>query len=144
MVTVTPFNIVLDRMATLSRAMDQAFSPAGNTPVDTPSWAPPVDATETGQAYVVSLDLPGVTADKVDLNFERNTLTVRGERPSPAASSDTARVFFAERAWGTFERSLRFPQHVEGDKISATFADGVLTVTVPKSESAKPRKIEVK
>ena len=144
MVTVTPLNSVLDRMATLTRAMDHAFSPTGNPQVNTHSWTPPVDAAETEQAYIISLDLPGVTPDQVDVNFERNTLTVRGERTPIGASTENARVFFAERDWGTFERALRFPQHVEGDKISATFANGVLTVTVPKSESAKARKIEVR
>jgi HSP20 family protein len=144
MVTVTPLNSVLDRMATLSRAMDHAFSPTGNPQVNAHSWTPPVDAAETEQAYVISLDLPGVTPDKVDVNFEANTLTVRGERAPSGATTENARVLFAEREWGNFERALRFPQHVEGDKISATFANGVLTVTVPKSESAKARKIEVK
>lgn len=144
MVTVTPLNSVLDRMVSLSRAMDQAFTPTGNaTSTTARAWAPAIDAVETEAGYVVSIDLPGVAADKVEVNFEKNTLVVRGERPAPVTEG-TTRVFFTEREWGAFERFLRFPQHVEGDKITAAFTNGVLTVTVPKSEAAKPRRIEVR
>jgi HSP20 family protein len=149
MVTITPFNSVLDRMATLSRVMDHAFTPstdglgAGSV---SPMWIPSLDAYETQHAYVVQLDLPGVSPDNVEVNFEQNTLTVRGNRSRTVQSSETGgelRVFLAEREWGTFARSLRFPQHVEGDKIEATFHDGVLTITIPKAEAAKPRKISI-
>jgi len=144
MVTVTPLNSVFDRMVSLSRAMDQAFSPAGAAAPAARTWTPAIDALENEDGYVITIDLPGVAPEAVDLSFERNTLVVRGERPAPVAPTEAARVFFSEREWGTFERALRFPQHVEGDRISAAFTHGVLTVTVPKSESAKPRKIEVR
>ena len=149
MVTITPLNTMLDRMVTLSRAMDQTF--ANGTPdvlgrnSAQPAWVPELDAWETESAYVVQLDLPGVDAEHVDIDFERNTLTIKGTRPRTIQAPDKGelRVFFAERDWGTFTRSLRFPQHIVGESISATFADGVLTVTVPKSELAKPRKIAI-
>jgi HSP20 family protein len=144
MVTVTPLNSVFDRMVSLSRAMDQAFSPTPGGTATSRAWTPAVDAVETEQDYILYLDLPGITPDKVDVAFERNTLTVRGERIPGFPQGEGTRVFFTERDWGTFERSLRFPQHVEGDKISASFNNGVLTITVPKSEAAKPRRIEVR
>lgn len=140
MVTVTPLNTMLDRVVTLSRAMDQALA-NGNGQVS--SWAPAIDAVETDQAYLVSIDLPGLTAENVDINFEKNTLSVRGMREQTSTNQEGARVFFAERDWGAFQRSLRFPQHVEGDRITAAFTNGVLTITVPKSEGAKPRKIAI-
>ena len=140
MVTVTPLNTMLDRVVTLSRAMDQAFA---NGNGQTASWYPALDVIETVQAYVVSLDLPGLTAENVDINFEKNTLSVRGMRERGDTNKEGTRVFFAERDWGAFERSLRFPQHVEGDRITATFVNGVLTITVPKSEGAKARRIEI-
>ena len=94
---------------------------------------------------MVQLDLPGVNAESVDIDFERNTLTIKGTRARTirAPEKGELRVFFAERDWGAFTRSLRFPQHIVGENISATFSDGVLTVTVPKSELAKPRKIAI-
>jgi HSP20 family protein len=149
MVTITPLNTMLDRMVTLSRAMDQAFvngaPDALGKPAAQPAWVPELDAWETETDYIVQLDLPGVRAESVDINFERNTLTIRGERERGirAPEKGELRVFFAERDWGTFTRSLRFPQHVAGDNISAEFTDGVLTVRVPKTEAAKPRKIQI-
>ena len=137
MLTVSPLNGVLTRMATLNRAMDESAF--------TQSWAPGMDAWETEQAFVVQLDLPGLTSDQVDVNFDRNTLTVRGTRAStvPQSEKGEVRVFFAERMTGEFSRTLRFPQYVDATKIQASFTNGVLTITVPKAETAKPRKIEV-
>jgi len=147
MITMSPLNSVLDRMVTLSRAMDESFRNGnGATQASAETfWVPAVDAWETEHAFVVQLDLPGVKADQVDLSFERNTLTITGNRaPSlRAPEQGELRVFFAERTSGTFTRSLRFPQYVEGGKIEATFNDGVLTITVPKAEAAKPRKIAI-
>jgi len=149
MLTITPFNSMLDRMVTLNRAMDQAFV-NGNTDAlgrtdAQPAWLPELDAWETEADYIVQLDLPGVKGEAVDISFERNTLTVRGERERTirAPEKGELRVFFAERDWGTFTRSLRFPQHVAGDGISASFDAGVLTIRIPKSEAAKPRKIQI-
>ncbi|MFN8580454.1 MAG: Hsp20/alpha crystallin family protein [Gemmatimonadaceae bacterium] len=146
MITTLPINSMLDRMVTLSRAMDEAFhkdAAAGNA--RTTYWVPTLDAWETENAFVVAVDLPGVNAESVEINFERNTLTISGAREAQvkAPESGELRVFFAERAVGSFTRSLRFPQYVEGDKITAQFDRGVLTITVPKAEAAKPRKIAV-
>ena len=149
MVTITPLNTMLDRMVTLSRAMDQAF--VNGTPDSLgknsaqPAWVPELDAWETETSYVVQLDLPGVTAENVDIDFERNTLTIKGTRSRTIQTPEKGelRVFFAERDWGNFTRSLRFPQYIVGENIEATCANGVLTVTVPKSEAAKPRKIQI-
>lgn len=150
MVTMTPLNTMLDRMVTLSQAMDQALvngapEVLGKTAAQ-PSWVPELDAWETEAEYVVQLDLPGVNPEKVDINFEKNTLSIRGERERGIVAPEKGelRVFFAERDWGTFTRSLRFPQHVAGENITATFDAGVLTIRIPKTEAAKPRKIQIK
>jgi HSP20 family protein len=146
MITLSPLNGVLSRMETLTRAMDDAIGKTGEfTNGSGQYWTPSMDAWETGQAFVVQLDLPGVTADQVDVTFDRNTLTIRGTRPAtiPQPEQGELRVFFAERAPGAFTRTLRFPQYVEASRIDAAFTNGVLTVTVPKAEAAKPRKIEI-
>jgi HSP20 family protein len=107
-------------------------------------WVPAMDAWETEQDFVIQIDLPGLTAEQVDVSFDRNTLTVRGTRSDTIPTDNgEKRVFFVERSPGTFSRTLRFPQYVEASKIEAKFANGVLTVTVPKSEAGKPRKIAV-
>ena len=142
MLTVSPLNGVFSRMATLNRAMEEVI---GRTEDSTHAqyWTPNMDAWETEQAFVVELDLPGLNRDQVEVNFDRNTLTIRGTRPATVPEKGERRIFFAERAPGAFSRTLRFPQYVEASKIEAAFTNGVLTVTVPKSEAAKPRKIEV-
>lgn len=139
MLTVSPLNGVLSRMATINRAMEESALGAGQY------WTPNMDAWETEHAFVVQLDLPGLTREQVEVNFDRNTLTVRGTREAtiPEVENGEIRVFFAERSPGAFSRSLRFPQYVEASKIEAAFSNGVLTVTVPKAETAKPRKIEI-
>jgi HSP20 family protein len=145
MLTVSPLNGVFSRMATLNRAMDEVNGRAEDSALGAEYWTPNMDAWETEQAFVVQLDLPGLTRDQVEVNFDRNTLTVRGTRTAtiPAPEKGELRVFFAERLPGTFSRTLRFPQYVEASKIEAAFTNGVLTVTIPKSEAAKPRKISV-
>lgn len=139
MLTVSPLNGVLSRMATINRAMEESALGSGQY------WTPNMDAWETEHAFVVQLDLPGLTREQVEVNFDRNTLTVRGTREAtiPEVENGEIRVFFAERSPGAFSRSLRFPQYVEASKIEAAFSNGVLTVTVPKAETAKPRKIEI-
>ncbi|MEP7344160.1 MAG: Hsp20/alpha crystallin family protein [Gemmatimonadaceae bacterium] len=145
MLSTSPLNAVLDRMVTLGRSMDTAFNPAepGSAGQRTALWVPDLDASETEHDFVVTLDLPGINAESVDISFERNTLTVSGVREPVKSQNGEVRVFFYERATGPFSRSLRFPQYVEGDKISAQFDKGVLTITVPKAEGAKSRKITI-
>src|SRR5690349_15040909 len=106
MLTVTPLNGVFSRMATLSRAMDDVYANGNGH-----AWTPTLDAWETEHAFVVQLDLPGLTADQVDVSFDRNTLTVQGKRAAtlPATDKGEVRVFLSERVAGEFTRSLRFP-----------------------------------
>ena len=142
-------NTVLDRLMTASQVLDDAAqrSPAaaeGRTRVQL--WMPPVDLYETESAFVVEADLPGVHLENVDIQFDRNTLTIGGTRAATLPSrekSSQLRVFGAERLSGAFSRSIRLPEHVDADKITATFTDGVLTVTVPKSSQAMPRRINI-
>lgn len=135
--TISPLTNVFDRMVTLSRAMDDAVG----TGTGDPTWAPSLDASETEHGWVVDIDMPGVAPESVDVVFDRNALTVRGTRQR--VEGDKTRAGIRERAMGAFERTLRFPQHVDSEKISAEFRHGVLTITVPKAESARPRKISV-
>jgi HSP20 family protein len=109
-------------------------------------FVPSIDVVERSDAYVISAELPGVDPATVDISFENNTLTLSGtKQPSVVAQEkDELRVYTAERLSGTFERAVRLPEYVEGDKIDATYTNGVLTITVPKAEAARARKITVK
>ena len=131
----------LDRMMTLNRAFDQAFNGTQGSRV----WVPAMDVAERGDAYLVHAELPGVNPEQVDVSFEQNVLTIRGTKPASfdVANDGELRVFAAERVHGTFERSVRLPEFVNADRISASFAHGLLTITVPKAEAAQPRKIMI-
>lgn len=104
-------------------------------------WSPSVDLIETGEQYRVRVDLPGLSRDKVQLTFEDGALTISGERD--AHYDEEATLIRAERWNGRFMRMLRFNHSIEPDTIEAHFEDGVLTVTVPKSEPSRARRIDV-
>ena len=109
-------------------------------------FVPSLDVVERTDAYVISAELPGVDPANVEISFEANTLTLRGTK-QPALKpqeNEELRVYTAERVSGSFERAVRLPEYVEGDKIEAAYVHGVLTITVPKAAAARARKIEVK
>jgi HSP20 family protein len=130
-----PFRDIKGVEDEFDRLMGRAFS--RNT------WVPALDVRETEDRYELSLDLPGLEANDVSVNFEDGMLTVSGKREF--SSEDKGETWHRiERSFGTFARSVRLPRAADGDKIEATFDRGVLTVSVPKVEAAKPRTIEVK
>ena len=100
-----------------------------------------VDAERDGDWFYVHFDLPGVDADKIDLTVERNVLSVRAERQRPQRQG-VERVI-AERPMGTFTRQLFLGDTLDADKLEATYDSGVLTLRIPVSEQAKPRRISV-
>jgi len=136
------FNTTLDRMLTLNRALDQAFA---STWTNDRVWTPALDLVEKKDAYEVHTELPGVEAAQVEVKFEKNVLTIRGTKESKLAvgKDSELRVYAAERASGAFERTIRLPEFVDGERITATFENGVLTVSVPKAKAAQARKIEI-
>jgi HSP20 family protein len=100
----------------------------------------PMDAWRDGDTFHIEFDLPGVRADSIDLDVERNVLTVRADRPSRDGSVE---LIANERPTGVFSRQLILGDNVDLDKISASYHDGVLALEVPVAEKAKPRKIAV-
>ena len=150
--STTPFDSLFDRAVGLTRALDEMHGGgrSGGGGMQR-LWLPAVDTYETEQAFVVEADLPGVAQDAIDLHFEQGTLTIGGRRePAMAAaekegeeSRKRTRVFTSERLTGAFVRSIRLPEYVDGERIEATCADGVLTVNIPKAQGALPRKIAV-
>ena len=111
-----------------------------------PFFTPLLDVVERADAYLITAELPGVDPAQTEISFENNTLVLRGTKaPSfVPQENEEIRVYSAERLSGTFERAIRLPEYVEGDKIEASFDRGVLTITVPKAQAARPRKIEIK
>ena len=105
-------------------------------------WLPLVDVSETEDVVRVTAELPGVQATEVDISLTDDLLTIRGEKKSEKEEKkrDYHRV---ERSYGVFTRTVRLPAVVDADKVEATFKDGVLTITMPKREEAKTRKVKV-
>jgi HSP20 family protein len=104
--------------------------------------AMPMDAYRDGDRFVVALDLPGVAADAVELNVERNVLTVKAER-RPTALGDHVEMQVAERPLGVFSRQLFLGDMLDTDNIHAAYGNGVLTLRIPVTERAEPRKIAI-
>lgn len=133
-----PFGSVLTRVASLSRAMDDVFAPELST-----TWMPPLDATETESAYVVTIDLPGIKRENIKIDYDRGVLSVTGTREGVTEDKNSERFYVRERPLGTFSRSVRFARDVDSDKIEAKLDHGVLTITISKAATALPRQIEV-
>ena len=148
MTVITGWDLFEDRRAAQDEAM-RAGSGRGrwygqrfDAEAGTMPWAPAVEISERKDAYLVSAELPGVSADEVEITFGDGLLTIQGERH---ANRDAAgeMVHRSERFYGTFRRSITLPSHVQAGKVEATAQDGVLQVLVPKTPEVQAKRIEV-
>jgi HSP20 family protein len=105
-------------------------------------WAPRTDLSETDDAFVLTMDLPGISPDDVEITFEEGALNISGERQF-TQEQERGQYHRIERSHGRFFRSFRFGNNADPDRIDADFEDGVLTIKVGKVEERKPRRIEV-
>ena len=121
------------------REMDRAAQMATEAAQTPRSF--PLDAYRRGDTFVLQFDLPGVDASTIDLTVERNVLTVKGERRFARQPGDE--VVVSERPQGVFTRQLLLGDTLDGERISASYHDGVLTLHIPVAEQAKPRKIQI-
>ena len=124
---------------TLGRDLYQPFF---GDEVSTRTWMPPVDIRETEEALVVYAEVPGLDKGDIRITLENNLLTLSGERKfdTEVKENEWHRI---ERAYGSFSRSFRLPTNVASDRVSAVFKNGILEITVPKADEAKPRQIEI-
>jgi HSP20 family protein len=123
-----------DPLREFDRVFDQAWSQTRQASV-------PMDAYRHEDTFVLNLDLPGVDPSSIDLTVERNALTISAERHWQPVEGD--QVVASERRHGTFSRQLFLSDGLDAEKIHATYENGVLTVTIPVADRAKPRRIEV-
>ncbi len=115
------------------------FPHPSNAPVP---WVPALDVYEEKDSYVVKVELAGVNKEDVSLSLEKGTLTITGERKAEAKKG-TAELYHSERFYGRFQRTINLPEALAADQVKAQYKDGVLTVTLPKSEEAKPKQIDI-
>lgn len=130
----------------LQREVDDIFSRFFDRSSDSGStsavWAPKTDLVETDDEFRLHLDVPGMSKEDITINLQNNTLTVSGERRSTRKNEgdDYVRV---ERSFGNFHRTFTLPNSVDAEGIEAGYDNGVLTITVPKTEKAARRRIEI-
>jgi len=123
----------------LSRLMRDAFGGReGGT-----SWLPPVDIAENDDQYAITVEIPGAKKEDVSVECHDNVLTIKGEKKSEREEKQEHR-HYVERSFGSFSRTFTLPNDADGDRINATFRDGVLSVEVPKSEGRKPKVVDIK
>lgn len=139
----SPFNDLNTLRNEIDRLFDDPFG------VLTPStgffegWTPAVDVYDDKDKYVVRAELPGLKKEEINVSLDGNTLNISGERKQEDERKEGDN-YRAERYFGRFQRSLTLPGGVDPSKVQASYKDGVLTVTLPKSEEAKPKQIQVK
>ena len=127
----------------IDRLFEEPFSFLAPSTSFFEGWTPAVDVYEDNDKYVVKAELPGMKKEDIDVSLDGNTLTISGERKQEEEKKE-GENYRSERFFGRFQRSITLPTAVQANKIEATYKDGVLNVTLPKAEEAKPKQIQVK
>jgi len=144
MVRFEPFRELAQMQDRINRIFGDAYTRRFDDDVmQRGAWVPPVDIFENDrQEIVLRAELPGVAKEDIDLRVENNTLTLKGERKREREVKEE-QYHRVERSYGSFSRSFSLPSRIDTDKVRADFKDGVLTITLPVKEEAKPRQISV-
>jgi len=127
----------------LAHALGLHTQQQGSGRATTTAWAPALDISERKDAYLVTVELPGIKPEDLDITMEDGLLTIQGERQFTQESSEQ-QFHRVERRYGAFRRSITLPAQVQAEQIEASFEDGVLQIMVPKMEEAKPKRIQVR
>jgi len=138
-----PLRDLLSIQDRMNRLFEQTLSRSqAEEGITASTWSPAVDIYETPETIIMKADLPGLSREDIEIQIRDNTLTLRGERRF-AKDVQQENYLRIERAYGAFQRSFTLPATVQQDKIRAVFRDGVLELTLPKAEEAKPKKIAI-
>jgi HSP20 family protein len=138
-----PFGELSSFRREMDRLWDNFFTDKPFGRAFTEEWLPLVDVSETKDKLLIKVDLPGLEAKDVNVSVSGDILTIKGEKEKEEEEKDE-HYYHCERYCGSFQRSFRLPVNVQADKVEATFDKGVLKITLPKTEGAKKKEIEVK
>jgi HSP20 family protein len=140
-----PFEELVSTRSLMNRMISNFLSAAGDWDGGESSLPMqlPLDVSETDDAYMVRASLPGIKPEELDISVQNNTLTIRGETKHEG-EREGERWHVRERHFGQFQRTITLPNNVDANQVGAIYEDGVLKLTLPKSEEAKPRKISVR
>jgi HSP20 family protein len=142
-----PFQDLLSIQDEMNQLFGQALGQGGRAATGgeagARAWAPALDIAERNDAYVVTVEVPGIKPEELEITVENGALTISGERRFETETKEQ-QFHRIERRYGAFRRSITLPNRVKADAIDASFEDGLLRVVVPKAEEAKPKRIEVR
>ena len=138
----SPFSTESEDFPAGLRVFQDSLSRLFSEPASRP-WSPAVDISETENELILKADLPDIDPKNVSIQLENGTLTLKGERRFEEQKNGHKGFHRIERSYGSFVRAFSLPDTVEGDKVKADYKNGVLTVTLPKKEVAKPKTIHV-
>ncbi len=127
----------------MEHLFDRFFEPRWDELPTLGEWAPRLDVSETKDAVMVKVEIPGVEQKDINISLQDQTLTIKGEKHQETEEKDE-RWHRVERSYGSFLRAVRLPTAVDGGKVTATFKNGLLTVTLPKTAAAKGTPIPIK
>jgi HSP20 family protein len=142
MTTLSRSNPWRDMLALQERMNRLVGDSHGREELEYGTWLPPVDLREEEQSFVIQMEVPGLTKDEIDIHLENNVLTLRGERKFEQ-EEQRHNYHRIERFYGKFARSFTLPSLIQAAGIAASLKDGVLEVSIPKSEDSKPKKIAI-
>ncbi|MDY7035101.1 MAG: Hsp20/alpha crystallin family protein [Thermodesulfobacteriota bacterium] len=138
-----PFGELSSMRREMDRFWNRIFGETSLSGTFSEDWSPRLDVSENKDNFIVEAELPGVDAKDVNVNISGNILTIKGEKKKQEEKKDE-HSHYLERYYGSFQRSFQIPASVKTDKIEATFDKGVLQITLPKTEEAKKKEIEIK
>ncbi len=128
----------------IDSVFDEFFSLKPSSLFDS-DWLPSIDVDENEKEFTVTAELPGMEEKDINVTLENNILTIAGEKKEEKEEKDENRNrYHAERCYGSFSRSVSLPEEIKQDKIKAKFKNGVLSINIPKDESAEKKRISVK
>lgn len=135
-----------DQLANVRDEMNRLFESTLGDGIQSPDlfggWTPAVDLYEDKDQLIVRAELPGMSKESIDISLHEGVLSLAGERKSEELP-EGSEAYRSERCFGRFQRTFELPKPVEAERVGASYRDGILTVTLPKTEAAKPRQIEV-
>jgi HSP20 family protein len=140
---VAPFRDFERMRRNMDRLWDSFFERGVRGADEDGEWLPSLDVAETKDEIVVKAEVPGMDAKDIDISLSDGLLTIKGEKKQEREEKEE-NYHLVERSYGAFTRSIRLPKEVQSDKISASYKNGVLKVTLPKSEEAKKKEIKIK
>lgn len=139
-----PFSELENLQKEMNRLFDFSFArrPRGDSTLLGGQWSPAIDVYDSKDNILVKADLPGLTKDEIEVSIQDDNLIIKGEKKKDTEVKEE-NYYRTERFYGSFYRTVELPAQVEADKVDAKYEDGVLSLTLPKKEDAKPKKITI-